>query len=565
MKKYSDRDSLLIFIVLIFFFILFIKLMYLQIILHVKIDRVVKKMVTKNNIENSKRGDILDIKGNILATSVKQYIIFLDSKIIKDLNKIKMILFKYGIKIKEQKITEFKEKSYIPIAYNVNIDIANKIRSQKLEGVGFDVRYTRHHPEGKFLTHILGITDCCGNGLEGIEKKYNKYLLGSKIVTRMYRDGYGHIIMQDKLVDQSKMCGQNVILSIDRNIQFIAEQELRKAFDKYNAKKAICIIQNPKNGGILAMVSLPDFDFSNRIKNLKILRNSAISDVYEPGSTFKIVTIAAALDMGKIKCSDSFYLENGKLKLGGHIIRDNHKINGTVSLSKIMEISSNIGIIKIAQKLVKKEFYDYIKKFGFHSLTGIDLIGESKGILMNLKYWNHLTLPTISFGQGIAVTPIQMLSAFSIIANDGVFKKPYVVQEIRKVNNKITFNILDNQKLGKRVVSYETAQIIKKLLRNVVESGTGKNAKVNGYSVAGKTGTAQKFDHKTKSYSTKFYTVSFCGMLPVINPKLVILVIIDEPKSNNYYAAAVAAPVFANIAKRTAEYLGIKKDKYEIV
>lgn len=551
--KRTNRKIILTLLVLIFFFILFIKLIFVQIFLHTRINNTVEKMINRENVELAKRGDILDSKGNVLASSVKKYNVFLDPQVIEDFYRLKSVLSENGIKIKEKNLNEFGKTAYVPIAFNTDAKFIDEIKKAKLRGIGFESKYTREYPEGRLLVHILGITGFDGNGVAGIEKTYNEILSGKSIITKNIRDGRGHII-RDKFIDKTKVCGQNVKLSIDRTIQFIAEQELRKAFDKYKAKKAICIIQNPKTGNILAMVSLPDFDYSTKIKDIEVLKNSAISDIYEPGSTFKIVTVSAALEQGEIKPSDVFYLENGKYRIANHVIKDSHKIGDYASLSKAMEQSSNIAMVKIAQKLGKENFYKYIKKFGFYSLTGIDLPGEAKGLLMDIKKWNILSLPTISFGQGIGVTAIQIINAFSAIANDGVLIKPSVliIEE--------TDIEAHNPNEIRRVVSVETAQVVKKLLKSVVDSGTGKSAKVSGYTVGGKTGTAQKFDPKTKTYSSKYYVASFCGMVPAMNPEVVILVIIDEPKGTSYYASSVASPVFANIAKRTLEYLNIEKD-----
>ncbi|MCA6072124.1 MAG: penicillin-binding protein 2 [Endomicrobium sp.] len=560
--KKINRKTALIFVIMSVFFLLFAKLVYVQIILHGKINRTVDKMINRENVETPKRGDILDFNRKILATSIKKYTVFLDPKVIKDFNRVKTVLANNGIKIKEKQLSDFGNTSYVPIAFNINMDIVDKIKKEQLKGIGFVTKYVRQYPEGRLLAHILGITDSDGNGLEGIEKICNESLSGNTIMTKIRRDGCGRII-QDKLVNQSKTRGQNVELSIDRTIQFITEEELRKVFEKYKAKKAVCIVQDPKDGKILAMVSLPDFDCSDKIKDISILRNAAISDVYEPGSTFKIVTVAAALETKKVKLSDTFYLENGKFKIADHTIRDDHKIQGSASLSKSMEMSSNIGMVKIAQKLGSENFYEYIRKFGFYSLAGIDLPGEERGLLMDVKRWNALTLPTVSFGQGIGVTALQIINAYSAIANDGILTKPCVIKKIEKLNadgeTEMDGNILESREI-RRVVSTETAHAIKKILKNTVELGTGKSAKINGYTVGGKTGTAQKVDPATKTYSTKHYTASFCGMVPAMNPAFVILVVVDEPKGSSYYAASVASPVFANIARRTAEYLGIEKD-----
>jgi cell division protein FtsI (penicillin-binding protein 3) len=555
-KNRINRKTVLAFAMIPVFFLLFAKLVYLQIFLHTRINNNVDKMVNRENVEIPKRGDILDAKGNTLATSVKAYTVFLDAKMIEDFGTLKRVLSENGIQIKWKRLSDLRNISYIPIAFNVDSFTVEKIKKTKLKGIGFEAKYTRQYPQGRLLAHILGITSSEGDGLEGIEKTCNENLSGEIIKTKIIKDGRGQVI-RNKVINTQKVCGSNIELTIDRNIQFIAEQELRKAFEKYKAKKAICIVQDPKTGKILAMVSLPDFDYTAKIKDISSLRNCAISDIYEPGSTFKIVTVAAALEEGKIEPSDTFYLENGKIRIAGHNIKDDHKIAGTVTLSKAFEMSSNIAMVRIAQKLGPDLFYDYIRKFGFYSLTGIDLPGESKGLLMATKNWNALTLPNVSFGQGIGVSAVQIINAFSALSNDGILLKPFVIQKIKKGDDKE--EIFEKKEI-RRVVSKDTAHAMKKLLKNVVDFGTGKSAKVEGYTVGGKTGTAQKVDPLIKTYSTKYYTASFCGMLPAMNPEFVVLVVIDEPKGRSYYAASVASPVFANISKRVAEYLCVEKD-----
>ncbi|MDR0978265.1 MAG: penicillin-binding protein 2 [Endomicrobium sp.] len=555
-KNKVDRKNVLALLTLPVFFLLFAKLAYLQIFLHKKINCVVDKMINRENVEISKRGDILDVRGNILATSIKNYTIFLDAKMIEDFETLKKVFDENGIRIKQKNLCDLKNMSYVPVAFNVDSFTAGKIKKAKLKGVGFETKYTRCYPQGRLLSNILGITGCDDTGLEGVEKICNAELAGETVKTKIIRDGRGHII-RNQLLDTDDICGSNVVLTIDINIQFIVEQEMRKAFEKYKATKAVCIVQDPQTGKILAMVSLPDFDHSDKTKNMKYLRNSAIVDIYEPGSTFKIVTVASALEEGRVKTSDALYLENGRFKIAGHVIKDDHKVEGSVGLSRAFELSSNIGMIKIAQKLGADLFYKYIRKFGFYSLTGIDLPGEAKGILMDVKKWNALTLPNISFGQGIGVSALQVVNAFSAVANGGVLMKPFVIQKIIKHN--CEEKVFDKKEI-RRVISEDTALIVRKLLKNVIDSGTGKSAKVRGYTTGGKTGTAQKVDPVSKTYSTRYYTASFCGMLPAMNPKFVVLVVIDEPKGCSYYATSVASPVFASISKRIAEYLCIEKD-----
>ena len=384
----------------------------------------------------------------------------------------------YGIKIKQRNLKEFGNTSYVPLPYILDEETVRKIKAEKILGVGFDSKYIRQYPEGRLLAHILGITGSDGKGLEGIEKVCDAYLSGEKVKTGQYKDGRGKVI-HDKFVDTSKIRGLDITLTIDKNIQFIAEQELRKAFSDNKASKAVCIVQNPKNGAIVAMVSLPDFDFSDKIKNSGSLRNAAVSDIFEPGSTFKIVTVGAALDAGFIKPNDIFYLENGRMKIGKHTIRDDHKIKGYASLGKIMEQSSNIGMVKIAQKMGNANFYSSIRKFGFYSLSGIDLPGEAKGILLDEQNWSALILPTVSFGQGIGVTAIQLVNAFSAVANGGKLMKPIIIKNIENTSLE-NMSFFEPQEI-RSVMSSETAAQMRKILKGVVEKGTGKNAKVPGY------------------------------------------------------------------------------------
>jgi len=549
------RKTLVVCAVFLLFFFLFLKLSVVQIFRYATINKAVRQMVIRENVEMPKRGDILDAKGRLIATSIKQYSLFLDPKIIENYDAVKDKLAVYGVKLKEKELKDFGNTAYVQTGYDFDYETYAKIKSEKMRGVGFETKYARQYPEGRLLSHILGVTGRDGQGLEGIEKTANSYLAGESVKTVNFRDARGNVI-PETIIDKSSLRGQNVELTIDKNIQFIAEQELRRAFADYKPKKAICIVQNPKTGAILAMVSLPDFDFSDKI-NPALLKNSAVSDVFEPGSTFKIVTVAAAIEENRITLNENFYLENGKMKIGEHTIRDDHKITGYASLSRSFEQSSNIAMVKIARKLDSELFYNYIRKFGFYALTGIDLPGETRGLLLEEKKWSALSLPSISFGQEIGVSALQLINAYSAIANGGVLMKPLLIKNIENAPAENASHF--NPKEIRRVVSKKTAEEMRKLLKAVVEKGTGKSAKVPGYDTGGKTGTAQKYDAEIKSYSKKRYIASFCGMIPALNPEIVILVVLDEPKGE-YYASAVAAPVFSRIAKRTAEYLEIPKN-----
>ncbi|MCL2485761.1 MAG: penicillin-binding protein 2 [Endomicrobia bacterium] len=549
-----NRKTILAAVVFAGFFAVFLKLAYIQILKYSEINEAVEKMIRREKIELPKRGDILDANGKTLATSVIRYTLYIDPQIINNFDKVKSGLARYGIKIKQKQLKDFGNTAYVPLANNIDYETVKKIKEENIDrGIAFEGGYVRQYPEGRMLSHILGIVGDDGSGLSGIERVCDSDLYGESVVVK--RKKYGRRILNDKVIDKTKIRGRNIELTIDRNIQFIVEQELGKAFADTKAQRAFCIVQNPNTGEILAMVSLPNFDSSDKIKNSEILKNLAISYNHEPGSTFKIVAVAAALEEEKIKLSEKFFLENGKYQIGTHTINDTHKIKGSAAVSEIMEQSSNVGTVKIAQKLGRPLFYDYIRKFGFFSHTGINLNGEEKGILADEKRWNVLSLPTISFGQGISVTGIQLINSFSAIANGGVLMKPIIIKNIEGKHGE---NADFGPKEIRRVISEETALEMKKMLKSVVDKGTGRTAKVKGYSTAGKTGTAQKID-ETRRYSTKHYIASFCGFLPVSNPEIVILVVIDEPKGD-YYASSVASPVFSRIGERVADYLNIPKD-----
>ncbi|MDD5101511.1 MAG: penicillin-binding protein 2 [Endomicrobiaceae bacterium] len=545
------RQNFVVGFLFLLFLLIVIKLFYLQFIKHSDTDKYVDNIVNKELTEKPKRASILDRNGNILAMSVKKYTLFLDAKMIKNLSEIEQVLKSFNIEISQKQYKSIEEKkSYIPIAYNIDEYITLQIKSKKLAGLGLESKYIRQYPEGRMAAQTIGIVGSHGNGLEGIEKFCNKHLIGEEIKYKQYQIG-SKKIFADKIIEDKKFEGSDVYLTIDRRLQFIAEQALEEGFISSKSKKAVAIIQNPYTGEILAMASLPNYNPEEKISDISLLRNGAISSVAEPGSTFKVVVLAGILEEKIFKSTDKINCENGKLEVAGQIIKD-HEKQKIITVSQVIEYSSNIGTAKLALALGADNFYKYIKMFGFNSMTGIDLNGEEKGLLKPTSQWSKRSLHTISFGQEIATTPLQTINAFSAIANGGVLLKPKIIKSIGDKD-------YQSKEVIRRVISEDTAYKVRGILKNVVENGTGKIAKIKGYTVGGKTGTAQKIDRKTGKYSTKHYVASFCGMVPAINPKIVILVIFDEPQGE-YYAASVAAPVFAKIAEQAMLYLNIEKD-----
>ena len=545
-----------VFLVLLFLLVL-IKSIQLQIFNHKYTDNYIDKKVYNEIIKTPKRGNILDRNGSILAMSVPKYNVFLDADSIKNLKELEKFLSSINIKLTNKKLQDIKNnKRYIPIAFELDKTVIDKIKDYKKTkkdfSIGIEEHFVRLYPEGNMLAHVLGIVDKNGTGLEGIEKICNQRLAGQKV--KVKRQKLGKRNLNEEFIEETDLKGSDVQLTIDKRIQFIAEQELEQGVKKKKAKNGTIIVQNPYTGEILAMASYPNYNPADKISNIHILRNPAISFVREPGSTFKIIVASAALEEKIFNPADKINCEKGRFKVGKDIIKD-HEKKGTLTFAQVLEYSSNIGTAKIALKLGSEKFYKYIRLFGFGNKTGIDLNGEEGGLLKNPSQWSGRSLHTISFGQEIATTPIQTINSFSAVANGGILMKPLIIKSIDGTEYEKATPI-------RRVISEETSLKIKKILKGVIDNGTGKSAKLEGYSVAGKTGTAQKIDKRIRKYSTKYYLASFCGFVPATNPQVVILVMIDEPEGD-YYAASVATPIFARVAERIMVYLNVEKDEIE--
>ncbi|OGS34924.1 MAG: hypothetical protein A2293_06670 [Elusimicrobia bacterium RIFOXYB2_FULL_49_7] len=531
------------------------RLFYLQVWHHEELQSQVQRIIYRDRPETPWRGMICDNAGRVLAMSVKTYSLFIDPQCVKNLSEIENKLAQVHIPLKRSLIAAKKDSSYVPIAQGIDLATMKKIKSWKLPGVGFTGEYHRQYPENTMACHVLGMVGKESNGLEGIELFANSYLTGEKIKNLRCRDGRGREI-SEKLLDPDDLRGADVYLTLDRNLQFMAEQEIDRAWRESKSKKALIIIQDPSTGEILALASRPAFNPQNRNGAWNNSRNPAISDILEPGSTFKIITAAAALEEKVVSRKEVVWCEEGKYSVFGHTIKD-HEPKGLLSFDEIMQYSSNIGVAKISQRLGKEKLYHYVRQFGFHAPTGIDLPGEAKGLLKLPTEWSGLSLPTISFGQEIGVTPIQMINAYSAIANGGELLEPRIIKEVRNPSNEVVFT--SDRRVIRRAVSQAVAAQLRDMLIGVVEKGTGQMAKVPNYSVGGKTGTAQKRDNVTKRYSSSAYVASFCGIIPANDPKLTIMVLLDEPKGD-YWASSLAAPVFSRVAARAVGHLRIAPD-----
>ena len=418
-----------------------------------------------------------------------------------------------------------------------------------------DRREPRYYPKGTLASHILGISGIDNTGLEGIDQYYNDLVGGTKGRIIIEHDAANRPIPEATHKYIAPIDGANLILTIDETIQYITERELDKMFKERNAKSAAAIVMDPNTGEILAMASRPDFDPNNyNDYPAANRRNFAINDVYEPGSTMKITTASMALEE-KVITPESHLFCPGHITVGKETIScSGDKAHGDQTFTKVVENSCNVGFVKVGLEVGLDTYFKYIKAFGFGQVTGIDLPGEAAGILVNPQNAKQIDLATMSMGQANAVTPVQLVTAASVVANGGNLIKPHMVKQVIDNEGQVIKN--NEPQIVRRVISEETAATLAGILEGVVTDGTGKNAYIEGYRVAGKTGTAQKVA-PTGGYMSSEYVASFLGFAPADKPQLACIVVVDAPQGYPYYGGWVAAPPFREILKDSLRYLEV--------
>jgi cell division protein FtsI (penicillin-binding protein 3) len=503
-----------------------------------------------------KRGTIYDRNMNELAVSIEVDSVYAESKKVVEVERavreISTILQNDPRELREKLKNQ---KSFEWIQRKISPKEAESVKSLRLTGIHFLRENKRFYPQSHLAAHVIGFVGLDSKGLEGIELQYDVLLNGRQNVLTTEKDAMGRGIMTAGSPLEKEDHYRNIILTIDKQVQHVAETELSHTVQKTGAKGGMVIVMDPVTGKILALTSYPLFNPNQFIQyRPKSWRNRAISDVFEPGSMFKAFLAAAVLEEKIVRPTDSFYCENGSYTVYDRTIRDTSK-HGYLTFQQVIKVSSNIGAAKAAEKMGKDKFYRYLCNFGFGEKTGIGLPGEAKGIFQHPRYWAPVTLDTIAFGQGVAVTGIQMATALSAIVNGGTLMKPYVVE---KVTNEKEVEIQSfKPRPVRRVISEETSQSVMALLRGTTEKGgTGEQAVPQGYEVGGKTGTAQKADSLLGGYSEDKFISSFMGFAPAEDPKIVVLVVIDEPQGSTY-GGVVAAPVFRTIVEKVLPYLNI--------
>ena len=528
---------------------------YLQILQHEDLVKKADKQHEHRVDLTQARGSILDRNGTTLAESINMDSCYAEPRRIKDVDGTAAVLAPILGVTKDELIARLSvNKSFIWVERWLAPEIATRVRNMKLPGIGFAPESKRFYPNMEIAAHVVGFTGRDPNGLEGIELKYDSTILGNAGYMITERDALGRNIAIKKTVIKNSSPGKSVILTLDKTIQFIAEKELAKAVKESNAKSGMALVMESDTGRVLAMANYPTFNPNAYSRySLAQLRNQSVTDSFEPGSTFKVFTVAAALDAGTIKSTDVYNCENGSYRIADRIIRDDHP-QSRLTVSEIIKYSSNIGSAKIGLKMGEEKLSSYLRSFGFGSRTGIDLPGETPGNLK--KQWYGVELATATFGQGVSLSTIQLATALSAIANGGNLMRPYLVEQILDDSGTVMQKF--EPQVVRRVISPDTAQKVTKMMETVtVDGGTGTRAALDGYLVAGKTGTAQKVDPVTRTYSPTKRIGSFVGFVPADKPKLTIAVIIDEPQGVKY-GGVVAAPAFRVIAQNTLAYLKIQ-------
>ncbi|MHB1022366.1 MAG: penicillin-binding protein [Acidobacteriaceae bacterium] len=462
-------------------------------------------------------------------------------------------------------------RNFAWVARKLNPDKAKQVRALHLKGIYFQKEFKRYYPNNQMAAQILGYVGTDDTGLGGLEREYDRELHGvpGRMLTAI--DARRHVFGS---VERDPQPGENLVLTIDANIQYIAEAALDHAMEKTKALTGVVVVQDPHTGQILALAIRPTFNPNDfRHADPKSLRDIAVSNVYEPGSTFKLVTYSAAMDATGVQPDDIVDCQGGKIVLYGRTIHDDASDRGMgrVTIQTALARSSDVAAVKMALRLGKDKFYDYIHAYGFGQRSGIELPAETRGLLKKPSHWGLTSIGSIAIGQEVGVTPIQLVTMVSTIANGGVYLPPHILMESSDAmkgdpklrpepfhpENQLPLQLPEG---AHRVISEMTAAKMRRMMEGIVLDGTGRNAALNGYSAGGKTGTAQKIDVLTHTYSKTQHIASFAGIAPVSNPAVSIVVVIDSPKGA-YYGAAVSAPVFREVAQNVLEYLGVPHDE----
>jgi cell division protein FtsI (penicillin-binding protein 3) len=501
------------------------------------------------------RGPIVDRNGNDLALSVEVFSVYADPSHIRDpASAARELARALDLPEADLRARLSAPRYFVWVKRKVSDAEKARVESLRIAGVGFLKESRRFYPKRALAAHVIGTVGMDDEGQSGLEFAYDRQVRGEPGFATLLKNGHGQGFHMR--VDREPTGGASLVLTLDEVLQHLAERELHRAVRESRARSGSILLLDPASGAVLALANVPTFD-PNQPRRFPpdAWRNRAVADAYEPGSTFKIFTAAAALQAGVARPDEWIFCENGALRVARRIVRD-HKPFGALTLASVLEESSNVGIMKIGLRLSAERLHDTARRFGFGERTGIELPGESRGLLRRPSQWSGLTQAMMSMGQEVGVTPVQLAAAVAAVANGGLLRRPYVVDRVIARDGKILSVTLPDP--GRRVIPEELAATIRRMLEGVVLRGTGTKAAVPGYRAAGKTGTAQKIGPDGR-YSRRDFVASFVGWAPAHDPALLVLVVIDSPRGA-YHGGDVAAPVFARIALPALSYLRVPPD-----
>ena len=566
-NTYRSR-ILIISVVIVLLFILIIgRIFFIQVIDYKKLNSLANDLWSRNLPIGADRGLITDRNGVVLAENITTTSLVVVPNQIVDKEETAKKLSEILNTSYDDMLKHLNKKTSIerihPEGRKLSFEIADKINSLNLDGVYLLKESKRNYPYNNLLSHVLGYVGIDNQGLSGIELAYDEYLKGEDGSIKYYSDGFGKKL-EKATVYSSPQSGMNVALTIDINIQQAIENELDNVVAKYNPEQALIVVANPKTGEIYGMSSRPNFNHNeyNKYDLETINRNLPIFNTYEPGSTFKVISLASSIQEKTINLFEDNYFDSGSINVSGSRIKCwKHGGHGSQTFLQVVENSCNPGFVVMGERLGKERLMDYVKKFGFGEKTGIDLSGEENGILFDVDKMGPVETATTAFGQGVSVTPIQQVMGVSAAVNGGHLYTPYLVSSISNANTLDTV-LVNKPKLKRDVISEETSKLVRYALESVVAKGTGRNAYLNGYRVGGKTGTAQKV--KDGRYMDGNYILSFIGFMPANDPEVVVYVAVDNPKGVVQYGGTVAAPIAKRVLEASANALNIKKSKSDI-
>lgn len=561
-KNIHSRMKIALLIITFVFIVIIARVFYIQVIDYKKLNKYAGNLWSRNLPIKADRGLIYDRNGVVLADNVTTTSLVLIPNQIKDKEETTQKLAEILGVSYEDMYKHVSKKTSIervhPEGRQLSYETADKIKDLKLDGVYLVKESKRSYPYDTYLAHTLGFVGVDNQGLSGIELTYDKYLTGEDGAIKYYSDAKGNRLKLNEVYEQPQD-GMNITLTINNEIQSSLERELDNAVTKYDPDRAIGIVMDPNNGEILAMSARPNFSPSNYqdYSLEEINRNLPIWATYEPGSTFKIITLAAALEEGKVDLDKDTYNDSGSIKVENATLHCwKHGGHGHETFLQVVENSCNPGFVVLGQRLGKNKLFEYIDKFGFGKKTGIDLNGEGTGIIFDLNKVGPVELATTAFGQGVSVTPIQQITAVSAAINGGKLYKPYIVKSINEPETNTV--IQENKKtLVRQVISEKTSAEVRRALESVVANGSGRTAYIDGYRVGGKTGTAQKVENG--HYLDNNYILSFIGFLPADDPQVVVYVAVDNPKGTVQYGGTTVGPIAKAVLKDSIKALNIER------